>query len=288
MPQSCELRMVKKDGTPAWTHLASVIAQNTAGAPLIRSVMSDITAQKESEETIRRMRHQNELILNSAGEGIFGLDPQGINTFVNPAAAKMLGYEVEELIGKSSHALIHHTKMDGSPYPEEECPIYATFRKGEVFHVEEEIFWRKNGNGFPVEYTCTPILDKGKLAGAVVSFLDMSRRKVAEAKQRQEAGQLRERIKELHCLFSISDLFRKAGLVQAKVFQGIVDRIPRPGSIRKSPAPGWSWKTIISKPRIFGELPGKRPPTYWSTGDRRDFWRWIIWRRRTGGKRDLF
>ena len=139
-------------------------------------------AQKETEETIQRIRYQNELILNSAGEGIFGLDLQGTSTFVNPAAAKMLGYEVEELIGKSSHALIHHTKIDGSPYPEEECPIYATFRKGEVFHVDEDIFWRKNGTGFPVEYTCTPILEKGKLVGAVVTFLDITRRKVAEAK----------------------------------------------------------------------------------------------------------
>jgi len=183
-------------------------------------------AQMENEETIQRIRYQNELILNSAGEGIFGLDLQGNATFVNPAAAKMLGYKVEELVGKGSHGLIHHTKMDGSPYPEAECPIYATFRKGEVFHIEEDIFWRKNGTGFPVEYTCTPILEKGMLAGAVVTFLDVTRRKVAEAKRREEAGQLRERVKELNCLFSISELFRKSGPVQAEIFQGIVDRIP--------------------------------------------------------------
>ncbi len=233
-PQSCELRMVKMDGTPFWTHLASIIVQNTADAPLIRSVLSDITAQKVTEETIRRIRYRNELILNSAGEGIFGLDLQGDNTFVNLTAAKMLGYEAEELIGKSSHALIHHTKMDGSPYLEEECPIYATFRKGEMFHIEEDIFWRKNGTGVPVEYTCTPILENGKRVGAVVIFLDISRRKVAEARQQEEAGQLRERVKELNCLFSISELFRKPGLAQAEIFQGIVDRIP----------PAWQYPEI--------------------------------------------
>jgi PAS domain S-box-containing protein len=225
-PQSCDLRMVKRGGTPFWTHLASILDQSTADVPLIHSVLGDITAHKESEETIERIRYQNELILNSAGEGIFGLDPQGISTFVNPAAAKMLGYEAEELIGKNGHALIHHTKIDGSPYPEEECPIYATFRKGAVSHIEEDIFWTKNGTGVPVEYTCTPILDKGRMAGAVVTFLDISRRQVAEARQQKEAGQLRERVKELHCLFSISDLFRKPGRVQDEVFQGIVDRIP--------------------------------------------------------------
>jgi PAS domain S-box-containing protein len=169
---------------------------------------------------------QNELILHSVGEGIFGLDLQGNSTFVNPAAAKILGYELEELIEKGIHGLIHHTKMDGSPYPEEECPTYAAFRKGEVFHIEEDLFWRKDGTGFPVEYSCTPILEKGKRVGAVVTFRDITRRKIAEAKQQREAGQLRERIKELNCLFSISDLFRKPGLVQAEIFQGIVDRIP--------------------------------------------------------------
>ena len=207
------------------------------------------------------------------GKGIFGLDLQGKSTFINPAAAKMLGYGVEELIGKGSHGLIHHTKMDGNPYPEEECPIYSTFREGDVFHIEEDIFWRKNGSGFPVEYTCTPIVEKGKLAGAVVTFLDITRRKVAEARRREEAGRLKERVKELNCLFSISELFRKPGPIRDEIFQGIVDRIP----------PAWRYPEIACARLVlenskfqtgnFRPTPWKADAQVWSTPNQKDPWR---------------
>jgi len=129
------------------------------------------------------MQRRNQSILDSAGEGIYGLDTEGNTTFVNPAAAEILGWTVEELIGKPQHAIIHHTHANGDPYTREECPIYAAFTDGEVHRKDDEVFWRRDGTSLPVEYVSTPIRDEdGELAGAVVSFIDITRRK-----QQQEA-----------------------------------------------------------------------------------------------------
>lgn len=122
----------------------------------------------------------NEVLLKAAGEGIFGIDLQGITQFANPAAAKMTGWSVEELLGQPSHKLLHHTKIDGSAYHSSECPVHATYKDGETHHIDDEVFWRKDGNSFCVDYTSTPIFDNGKLAGAVVVFNDISERRRAE------------------------------------------------------------------------------------------------------------
>jgi PAS domain S-box-containing protein len=144
---------------------------------LTNETIENISAARED---IKRLRRHHELILKSAGEGILGLDIKGDHTFVNPAAAKMLGYDVKELLGQHSHTMWHHTKTDGSPYPEEECPIYGAYKDGAVHYVTEEIFWRKDGSSFPVECTSTPILEKGNLVGAVVNFRDISERRKAD------------------------------------------------------------------------------------------------------------
>ena len=122
----------------------------------------------------------NELLLKAAGEGIFGIDKQGITQFANPAAAKMTGWSVDELLGQSSHQLLHHTKINGSTYHSSECPVHDTYMKGGVHHIDNEVFWRKDGSSFCVEYTSTPILDNGEIAGAVVVFNDVSKRRSAE------------------------------------------------------------------------------------------------------------
>ncbi len=136
-----------------------------------------ITERKQAEESVERFYHQYELVLNAAGEGIFGLDIQGKHTFVNPAAAQMLGYTVNELIGRHSHTLCHYKKWDGSSYPVEECPIYASYKDGKVHHRDDEVFWRKDGTCFPVAYTSTPIIEDGNIVGAVVTFIDITERK---------------------------------------------------------------------------------------------------------------
>ncbi len=124
----------------------------------------------------------NQNLLISAGEGIYGLDRSGNTTFVNPAALQMTGYEKEELLGQSQHAMLHHSRFDGSPYPQEECPIYSAFRDGAVHHINTEVFWRKDGSNFPVQYTSTPTRNQqGELEGAVVTFRDMTQLKQTEA-----------------------------------------------------------------------------------------------------------
>ena len=165
------------------------------GAVQILTLCRDITERKRAEQELARLNQHHELILGSAAEGILGLDMQGNHTFVNPAAARMLGYEAGELLGRRSHGTWHHTRADGSPYPDRECQIYAAYRDGAVHRSSTEIFWRKDGTSFPVEYASTPIYDNGLLTGAVVTFADITERKRLEAQllqaQKLEAiGQL--------------------------------------------------------------------------------------------------
>ena len=141
----------------------------------------DITERQRLETSLQTSLRQTALLLNSTGEGIYGLDLNGNTTFINPVAAKLLGYPMAELLGRPQHPLIHHHRNDGTPYPQLECPIYATFTDGRTHHVDNEIFWRKDGSSFPVEYTSTPVRDEtGRLTGAVLVFHDISNRKQAQ------------------------------------------------------------------------------------------------------------
>ena len=163
-----------------------------AGIELVR----DITERKHTEELINRLYHQNELILNCAGEGTYGVDTNGNTTFANPAAAKMIGWEPGEIIGKFQHGILHHSKPDGTPYPGEECPIYAAFKDGFVHHVTDEVFWRKDGTSFPVEYISTPLKENDRIVGAVVVFKDVTMRKRLEEELRKHREHLEEIVKE--------------------------------------------------------------------------------------------
>ncbi len=123
-----------------------------------------------------------ELILSSMSEGVYGLDTEGRATFVNPAAEKLTGWAANDTIGKQVHGMHHHTKPDGSPYPQCECPIFNTAQTGVVHSIEYELFWKKDGTSFPVEYSSTPIYQDQQIVGAVVVFKDTSDRKQAEEK----------------------------------------------------------------------------------------------------------
>lgn len=136
--------------------------------------------RKQAEVRLECLSRQHELILNSAGEGIYGLDPQGKITFVNPAAAKMLGYEVEELIGAWMHTCLHHSKADGTPYLLSESPIFNTLREGTVQLQIDDRFGRRDGTSFPVEYVSSPICEQDEIVGAVVIFKDITARQLME------------------------------------------------------------------------------------------------------------
>jgi PAS domain S-box-containing protein len=105
-----------------------------------------------------------------AGEGILGLDREGRHTFVNPTAASLLGYEVDELLHQDSHQLWHHSHPDGSHYPRNTCPILGVLRHGQMRRCEDETFWRKDGTPIHVDCINTPILIDGEIKGAVVLF----------------------------------------------------------------------------------------------------------------------
>ena len=138
-----------------------------------------------SEELIR-------LILDSASEAISGCDSEGTCLFSNPSAARILGYDdPAELLGKNMHALEHHTRKDGTPYPIEECPIYLGFQKNENVHRDDEVYWRKDGTSFPVEFWSHLIIQEDKTLGAVITFIDITERKRAEAALRKSEEQNR-------------------------------------------------------------------------------------------------
>jgi len=148
-------------------------------------------------DQVRTTEERTRLILESSSEGIFGVDTTGVIGFVNPAACHMLGFSADEMIGHPSHALIHHHRPEGGDYPKEECPMYAAYTRAETSRIDDELLWRKDGAGVPVEYGATPILKDGALIGAVISFTDITLRreqekalKVAKAKA-EEATEMK-------------------------------------------------------------------------------------------------
>lgn len=169
-------------GTSVLARFSGTPVRNASG-DVIAAVLTtrDITVEKQTEVSLAYLRYQNDLLLQAAGEGIYAIDTDGIASFANPAAARLLGWDTpEELVGKPMHDTIHHHYADGTSYREADCPIYAAFREGTVQQGDNEVFWRRDGSSFPVEYISTPILADDELVGAVVTFKDISHRKRLE------------------------------------------------------------------------------------------------------------
>ena len=125
-------------------------------------------------------RRQLEMLLESAGEGIYGIDLRGRCIFINGAGAEMLGYAPDELIGRNMHYLIHHSHPDATLMPVHECRIFQAFREGQGVRVDDEVLWRRNGESFAAQYASYPIRDNDQVVGAVVTFSDISARKAIE------------------------------------------------------------------------------------------------------------
>jgi PAS domain S-box-containing protein len=132
--------------------------------------------QKEQEGLVRRMS----ALLDSTETGFYGMDTDGNCSFINRAGAAMLGYRVDELIGRQMHNAIHYKHRDGTPYKLEECPIFMASQRGKSAAAEDEVFWRKDGSHIAVQYSTSPIIQDGEHRGAVVAFADITQRKLAE------------------------------------------------------------------------------------------------------------
>ena len=153
----------------------------------------DITDRKRAEEELRESQEKISQLLQTTDQGIYGVDIEGCCTFINKAGLDTLGFRFEECIGRNMHDLIHHTHPDGRHYPKEECPIYQSEFSGMRQSLEHSVLWRSDGSSFPAEYSSYPIIEDGKIRGAVVTFSDITERKQAEAKL-LEANQFVEQI----------------------------------------------------------------------------------------------
>ena len=167
---------------------------------LAREAVQSLNTQQLREERLladdarREQEAQVRMLMDTTEEGIYGVDTNGICTFINRAALEMLGYpEPEDLIGKDLHTLIHHTLPDGTPYPKAQCRVRLATLEGKMAHTDDEVHWRADGSSFPVEYWSRPIVRDGNLIGTVVSFVDISERKHAE----KELKQYREQLEQL-------------------------------------------------------------------------------------------
>ncbi len=152
----------------------------------------DVTRQKALQEEQARLaaaveasEEQMRLLLESTGEGIYGIDMQGHCTFINRAAAAMIGYDPAEVIGQDMHALIHHHRPDGSPYPVEHCPIYQAMQTQSGVRVRDEVLWRRDGTSFAAEYSSFSIMKGVESQGAVVTFQDITQVRQLEEQFRQ-------------------------------------------------------------------------------------------------------
>lgn len=150
----------------------------------IRELEREVDRRRRLETWLRERKERERLLLSSTNEAIYGQDLEGRCTFANDACARMLGYaDPSEIIGADMHALIHHSRPDGSPYPVSECKLEATHRHRAPIRISDEVFWRKDGSCIPVEYQCSPLHDSSnQVVGAVVVFNDITERRDAEQK----------------------------------------------------------------------------------------------------------
>ena len=193
-----EKRYLHKDGHVVWILLSVSLVRDAGGRPQhFISQVQDVTERRRVEAELRASEQRTRLLLESSGEGIYGIDPEGRCTFINRAAAELLGGPPEAFLGRNMHDVIHHSHADGAPYPVADCRIFRAVQVRTACRESGEVFWRHDGAAFPVEYTARPLLDGAEVRGAVITFTDITARKAAEAElhRAKEAAEQASRAK---------------------------------------------------------------------------------------------
>ena len=191
-PFERDMRVVLPEGTVRWLHVRGEYSTEDGVPVRLTGMNEDITARREAElerlvllEDQKALADQLRMLLDSTGEGIYGVDVHGVCTFMNAAGASLLGGTSADFVGKVMHELMHHTHPDGSHYPASECPIVQGIRRGERTSTRSELVWRLDGSSFPADYSSYPIGGEGSDQGAVIAFQDVSLRLGMEAEIRQ-------------------------------------------------------------------------------------------------------
>jgi PAS domain S-box-containing protein len=202
VPFLVEKRYIRPDGSEVWVSVnVSLMRSADDARPLLIGVAQDITEQKTAEASLREKEADLRLVLDSATDGVYCVDTNGVTTMCNTAFLRMLGFaRAEDALGRNLHNEIHHSRPDGSHYPKEECPVYRTARDGVAAHVSYELFYRVDGSSFPVEYWSNPIMRDGVHQGAVCSFIDITERTRAQEQQNLLLRELNHRIKNLFAI----------------------------------------------------------------------------------------
>jgi PAS domain S-box-containing protein len=200
LSESYHRRLRRQDGSVCWTLISATPIKSEDGSFAGSfGMFTDITNLKRSEDERLRVHRQKELILNTTEEGIIGLDLGGRITFANRSAVETLGFTAEQLLGGVFHDIAHHTKPDGAPYPFAECPVHQALTLGTSCRVRDEVLWRKDGTSFPAVYSSAPIIEEGRVSGAVVNFRDISYRKQVE-KERHRLEECLQRSEKMEAL----------------------------------------------------------------------------------------
>lgn len=178
-----EFRIIHSSGVVRYLAVAARVERDVEGAARrMNGICWDLTKRIEAEKALKEREEQVRLLLNSTGEAIYGIDLHGNCTFANPACLRLLGYaELDQLLGRNMHNLIHHSYADGRHMGIHECSMYRALREGRGIHRDDEVLWRADGSSFPVEYWSYPQVANGEVTGAVVTFIDISERKRTDA-----------------------------------------------------------------------------------------------------------
>ena len=181
--------MLRRDGSTIVIDGVAYVARNGDDQPEVFYFLRDVTDRTRAEEERARIDRQFRLVLESTDEGIYAVDAEGYCTMMNRAAAQVLGFSPEEMLGRRVHDVIHFAHPDGTPYDRGGCAVYRAVQRGTTERVRDEVFWRRDGKPVPVEYASAPILENGRIIGAVTTFTDVSQRQMLES-QLEKANRL--------------------------------------------------------------------------------------------------